>query len=177
MEVSHLLERLFSNDSVRQHSTRRLREQSGGLHFIAFMIVKILTFVFEKVLLPLAQMMFQLPDFFYERDKVGPDGKFLDSDGNVLEDQNDPTVRVKEKKFRTKFGFIPAPMYTPESDGKGYFWRYLKYCFKISWGLVVGMLGGIYLVLGGMIYMVAKVFKDFADKPSGISEKYTEKKK
>ena len=175
MDVSHLLERLLSNDSIGHQSKHKLKEQKGGLHFIAFMLVKILTFVFEKVLLPLAQMMFQLPDFFYERDKVDEKGRFLDVEGNVLEDQNDPTLRVKEKKFRTKFGIIPAPMYPPESDGKGYFWRYLKYCFKISWGLVVGMLGGIYLVLAGMVYMVVKVFKDFTDKPRGISEKYSEK--
>ena len=175
MDVSHLLERLFSNDYVRQESKHKLREQKGGLHFIAFMIVKILSFVFEMVLIPLAQMMFQLPDFFYDRDKVNGEGKFVDLDGKLLEDQDDPTVRVKEKKLRTKFGIIPAPMYPPGSDDKGYFWRYMKFCFKISWGLVVGMLGGIYLVLGGMVYMVAKIFKDFSDKPRGISEKHSKK--
>ena len=175
MDVPYLLERLFSNDHARQHSRHKLREQKGGLHFIAYMIIQILTFVFEKILWPLVLMMFQLPDFFAEVDKVNGKGMFLDAKGNILKDQDDPTLRVKTKKFRLKYGIIPAPIYPPESDGQGYFWRYLKYCFKISWGLVVGMLGGIYLVLGGMAYMVVKVFKDFTDKPRGISEQYDKK--
>ena len=168
MDIPFLLESLFNHNST--YSMRKSkREQKGGFYWL---IVQILTFVFRDVLLPLASMMFQLPDFYREKYKQNKEGKFLDENGSILDDQDDPTVRIMEKKIRTILGFIPYPEYTPELDGKGLFWKYLKYCFKISFGLVVGMLGGIYLVLGGMIYMVVKIFNDFTYKPRAITKKY-----
>lgn len=176
MDVPYLLEQVMDSSSSSSMRRKKIHEQKGGLHFIAYMIVQILTFVFEKVLLPIVQLLFQLPEFYKEVDKKSPDGKFLDAEGKVLENQDDPTVRIKEKKLRTFLGIIPTPKYTEESEGKGYFWRFVKQCIKLSAGLVIGMLGGIYLVLGGLGYMVVKIFKDFTEKPRAISKKYEESK-
>ena len=179
MDIQHLLECILEKNVVSNVTKHGLREQKGGLHFIAYMLVQILTFVFANVLVPLVQMIFQLPSFYKEEEKevtkMNDAGEFLNADGDPLPDGHDPSERVKEtvttKKFRTKFGFIPYPEYTPELEGTGYFWRFLKFCFKISIGIVIGALGGIYLVFGGMVYMIAKIFRDFTEKPRSVSKK------
>ena len=179
MDIQHLLECILEKNVVSNVTKHGLRDQKGGLHFIAYMLVQILTFVFANVLVPLVQMIFQLPSFYKEEEKevtkMNDAGEFLNADGDPLPDGHDPSERVKEtvttKKFRTKFGFIPYPEYTPELEGTGYFWRFLKACIKISIGIVIGALGGIYLVLGGMVYLIARIFRDFTEKPRSISKK------
>ena len=105
MDIPFLLESLFNHNST--YSMRKSkREQKGGFYWL---IVQILTFVFRDVLLPLASMMFQLPDFYREKYKQNKEGKFLDENGSILDDQDDPTVRIMEKKIRTILGFIPYP--------------------------------------------------------------------
>ncbi len=173
MDIQYLLETILKTEVPAKIIKQGLKEQRGGVFSaIAYAIGKVLSIVFNDILLPLASMLFQLPNFFGEVDKVNSDGKFVDSDNKVLEDQKDPTLRVKERKFLTKFGFIPSPKYTsPDLDGKGYFWRYVYFCFKISIGLVVSLLGGIYLLMGGMIFMIAKIFRDFSNRPRAVSKK------
>lgn len=173
MDIQYLLDSILTTDIASKITKQGLKEQRGGfVSAIAYVIGKVLSIVFNYVLIPLVQMMFQLPDFFDEADKVDGEGKFLDKDDNIIPNQDDPTIRVKVKKLKTKFGFIPWPEYTsPDLDGTGYFWKYLKFCFKISIGIVVGLLGGIYLLMGGMVFMIAKIFSDFANRPHSVSEK------
>ena len=124
-------------------------------------------------------MIFQLPSFYKEDEKevfkMDESGQYLDENGDPLTNQDDPNVRVKEKvqskKLRTVWGFIPWPEYTPELEGTGYFWRFLKFCVKLSFGIIIGALGGIYLVFAGMIFLVAKIFRDFTEKPRSVSKK------
>jgi|MDTC01.1.fsa_nt_gb hypothetical protein len=173
MDIQHLLETILKTDLPSKITKHGIKEQRGGfVSAIAYVIGKVLSIVFNYVLIPLVQLMFQLPDFYADVDKKNFRGEFLDANDTVLLDQNDPTVRVKEKKLKTKFGFIPWPEYTsPDLDGTGYFWKFIKFCIKISIGIVIGLLGGIYLLLGGMIFMVAKIFRDFANRPRAVSEK------
>ena len=173
MDIQHLLETILKTNIPSKIAKQGLREQRGGVFSaIAYAIGKVLSIVFNYILLPLTNILFQPPDFFGEVDKVNSEGEFVDENGVKLEDQKDPTLRVKERKFLTKFGFIPSPRYTsPELDGKGYFWRYVYFCIKISIGLVVSLLGGIYLLMGGMIFMIVKIFRDFANRPRAVSEK------
>ena len=148
MDIQYLLEQLILPTKVV-----KIEQKGGVLTFIGQMIVKIISLVFEKILLPLAQVLFQPPDFY----KL-VDGK--DEDGNP----------IKVKKFRTKYKVLPNPKYTPELEGQGLFWKYLKLCFKFSWAIIVGMLGGIYILLFGMIYLVVKIFNDFTEKKSYINK-------
>lgn len=179
MDIQYLLECILEKNVVSNVTKHGLKEQKGGLHFIAYMLVQILTFVFSNVLVPLVQLIFQLPSFYKEEEKeitkMDDNGNYLDAEGNPLPEDHDESQRVTEtvktKKFRTKFGFIPYPEYTPELEGTGYFWRFLKACIKFSIGIVIGALGGIYLVLGGMVYLIARIFRDFTEKPRSISKK------
>ncbi len=173
MDIQHLLETILKTDLPSKITKHSLKEQRGGfVSAIAYVIGKVLSIVFNYVLIPLVQLMFQLPDFYSDVDKKNLNGEFVDADGEKLPDQSDPTIRVKEKKLKTKFGFIPWPEYTsPDLDGTGYFWKFIKFCIKISIGIVIGLLGGIYLLLGGMIFMVAKIFRDFTNRPHAVSEK------
>ena len=159
MDIQHLLECILSVDSSSLSSKITkygLREQKGGvLGAIAYIIKHILVLVFEYILLPLVQMLFQLPSFFKE-----VNGE--DENGNP----------IMKKKLRTVFKIIPWPKYTPELDGTGYLWRYLWFCLKFTIGIIIGLLGGIYLVLAGMVYLVVKILKDFTEKPRTISKKY-----
>ena len=173
MDIQHLLETILKTDLPSKITKHGIKEQRGGFPTaIAMVVSKVLTIVFRYVLIPLVQLLFQLPDFYEDVDKKILEDNSLDADGNILKNQNDPTVRVKERKLKTKFGFIPWPEYTsPDLDGTGYFWKFIKFCIKISIGIVIGLLGGIYLLLGGMIFMVAKIFGDFANRPRAVSEK------
>ena len=157
MDIQHLLECILSVDSSLSSKITKngLREQKGGLMFIGYMIKQILTLVFEYILLPLVQLIFQFPSF--KREVPGKDDQGND---------------IMVQKWRTKFGFIPWPEYTPELDGTGYLWRYLWFCLKFTIGIIIGLLGGIYLVLAGMVYLVVKILKDFTEKPRTISKKY-----
>ena len=68
------------------------------------------------------------------------------------------------------FARIPKP-YT--KSGEGYLWKYLWFCLKTSFYLVMFALGGIIITIFGLVYIYRKLYKDYTKiepyEVSGIS--------
>ena len=57
------------------------------------------------------------------------------------------------------------PKYTPEQEGQGLFLKYLWFCIKTAFYTVIALIGGIFVTLGGMLYLVYKLISDLVKIP------------
>ena len=77
-----------------------------------------------------------------------------------------PSIKRKSKEQAEEiknpilrlFARIPKP-YTKE--GEGYLWKYLWFCIKVSFFLVMFALGGIIVTIFGLLYIYRKLYKDY----------------
>ena len=70
MDIQHLLETILKTDLPSKITKHGIKEQRGGFPTaIAMVVSKVLTIVFRYVLIPLVQLLFQLPDFYEDVDK------------------------------------------------------------------------------------------------------------
>ena len=54
------------------------------------------------------------------------------------------------------------PLFRPHlKQGQGNFWKYLKFCAKISLYLCIFALGGILVTVFGLLYLYSKLAKHF----------------
>ena len=59
-------------------------------------------------------------------------------------------------------------------QGKGLFWRYLFWCFKVSVFLAIFCLGGFGVTFIGIIYIYVKLYKKLKTPPNQHKDKETE---
>ena len=77
-----------------------------------------------------------------------------------------PSYKIKSKEEAEEirnpivrfFSRIPKP-YT--KDGEGYLWKYLWFCIKVSFFLVIFAFGGIIVTIVGLLYIYRKLYKDY----------------
>jgi len=77
-----------------------------------------------------------------------------------------PSIKIRSKEEAAEiknpilrfFSRVPRP-YTKE--GEGYLWKYLWFCIKVSFFLVMFALGGVIITIFGLVYIYRKLYKDY----------------
>ena len=77
-----------------------------------------------------------------------------------------PSIKIRSKQEAAEiknpilrfFSRVPRP-YTKE--GEGYLWKYLWFCIKVSFFLVMFALGGVIITIFGLVYIYRKLYKDY----------------
>ena len=139
--------------------------QTGGY---VFNLIPFMTQAFARVVQFIGGIFIKLFPFLFKFNlfKLGRRPK-KDDEGNVKKDETGKVV------------YEDVPLFRPHlKPGEGNFWRYLKFCAKVSIYLCIFALGGILVTVFGLIYLYSKLAKHFGKlgKRGDLSDNKPEKK-
>lgn len=146
-ELINNVKRLVNNDDDSNINQNEIVQKGGYV----FNLIAFMTQVFARAVEAIGKFLVaSYPVLFkFHLYKLGKRPK-KDDEGNIEVDAAGEIV------------YEDIPLFRPHlKQGQGNFWKYLKFCAKISLYLCIFALGGILVTVFGLLYLYSKLAKHF----------------